>query len=118
MTGNTLDLTSISPASPGGDGQGHLDWRVKCLLCHLSFSVMLDDYYRAADDEADTMAAAIAKAVDRGDRCFSDFWWRTTTGVRIMMLLTPFAEAHYLMADTVKLRTLRRERHRNPEATA
>ncbi|PKX90618.1 uncharacterized protein P174DRAFT_267857 [Aspergillus novofumigatus IBT 16806] len=35
---------------------------------HLSFSPLPDDYYRAADEESDTMALAIAKAVDRGDR--------------------------------------------------
>ncbi|RHZ64432.1 uncharacterized protein CDV56_105796 [Aspergillus thermomutatus] len=44
---------------------GHLDWRVMRLLSHLSFSVTLDDYYHNADDEADTMAAAIAKSVDQ-----------------------------------------------------
>lgn len=45
------------------------------LLCRLSFSVTLDDYYRNADDEADTMAAAIALSVERGGRGFSDLWW-------------------------------------------
>jgi hypothetical protein len=59
--------------APGGDSQGHLDWRVMHLLCHLSFSVALDDYYRRADDESDTMAAVIGKSIERGDRGFADF---------------------------------------------
>jgi hypothetical protein len=43
------------------------------LLCHLSFSVALDDYYRRADDESDMMAAAISKSIERGDRGFTNF---------------------------------------------
>jgi hypothetical protein len=38
------------------------------LLCHLSFSLTLDDYYRRRDDESDTTAAAICKSIERGDR--------------------------------------------------
>lgn len=98
--------------APGGDSQGHLDWHVVRLLCHLSFSPLLDDYYRAAEDEADTMAAAIAKSMERGDQGFSDFWWRTTQGVRNMMPLTRLEQAHYLMADCVKLRYLLRISHK------
>jgi hypothetical protein len=30
--------------APGGDSQGHLDWRAMQLLCHLSFSLTLDNY--------------------------------------------------------------------------
>jgi hypothetical protein len=41
---------------------------------------MLDDYYRAADNKSDTMAAVIAKSIERGDRGFFDFWWRTSEG--------------------------------------
>jgi hypothetical protein len=41
---------------------------------------MLVACYRAIDDESDTMAAAIAKSVERGDRGFSVFWWRTSEG--------------------------------------
>ncbi|RHZ46015.1 C-terminal helicase domain-containing protein [Aspergillus thermomutatus] len=73
------------------------------LLCRLSFSVTLDDYYRAADDESDTMAAAIAKSIERGDHGFSDYWWRMTEGTCNMMPITWLAQARYLMADTVKL---------------
>jgi hypothetical protein len=43
------------------------------LLCHLSFSVTLNDYYRQANDESDTMAAAIGKSIKRGDRGFTNF---------------------------------------------
>ncbi|KAF7159765.1 hypothetical protein CNMCM5623_005154 [Aspergillus felis] len=42
------------------------------LLCHLSFSVTLDGYYRNADDETERMATAISKKIERGDRGFSD----------------------------------------------
>ncbi|KAF7159935.1 hypothetical protein CNMCM5623_005441 [Aspergillus felis] len=92
-------MSLVSAGAPGGDSQGHLDWRVVRLLCHLSFSPLLDDYYSAADDEADTLAAAIAKSMERGDRGFSHLWWRTTEGSRNMMPLTRLQQAHYLMAE-------------------
>ncbi|GFF86948.1 hypothetical protein IFM61392_00380 [Aspergillus lentulus] len=57
-------------------------------LCHLSFSLALNKYYRVADEEADTMAAAITKRDNRSDQGFPDFYWRTTTEVRDMMPLT------------------------------
>ncbi|GFF78285.1 hypothetical protein IFM62136_09777 [Aspergillus lentulus] len=56
-------------------------------LCHLSFSLALNKYYRVADEEADTMAAAITKRDNRSDQGFPDFYWRTTTEVRNMMPL-------------------------------
>lgn len=56
-------------------------------LCHLSFSLALNKYYRVADEEADTMAAAITKRDNRSDQGFPDFYW-TTTEVRDMMPLT------------------------------
>jgi hypothetical protein len=98
--------------APGGDSQGHLDWRVMRLLCHLSFSVTLDDYYRRADDESDTMAAAIGKSIERGDRGFADFWWRTSEGARHMLPSTRLGQAYYLMTDAAKLRYLLRIFHR------
>ncbi|KAH3002676.1 hypothetical protein KXV52_000701, partial [Aspergillus fumigatus] len=94
--------------APGGDSQGHLDWRVMRLLCHLSFSLTLDDYYRRADDESDTMAAAIGKSIERGDRGFADFWWRTCEGARHMMPTTRLGQAYYLTTDAIKLRYLMR----------
>jgi hypothetical protein len=60
-----------------------------CLLCYLSFSLALNNNnYRAADDEADKMAAAGAKRDNRSDRGFSDLCWRMTTELRNMMPLT------------------------------
>lgn len=74
------------------------------LLCHLSFSLTLDDYYRRADDESDTMAAAIGKSIERGDRGFADFWWRTCEGACHMLPSTRLGQAYYLTTDAVKLR--------------
>jgi hypothetical protein len=70
----SASMEAHDAGAPGGDSQGYLDWRVMRLLCHLSFSVTLDDYYRWADDESDTMATAIGKSIKRGDRGFANFW--------------------------------------------
>lgn len=78
------------------------------LLCHLSFSLTLDDYYRRADDKSDTMAAAIGKSIERGDRGFADFWWRTCEGARHIMPTTRLGQAYYLTTDAIKLRYLMR----------
>lgn len=94
--------------APGGDSQGHLDWRVMRLLCHLSFSLTLDDYYCCADDESDMMAAAIGKSIERGDCGFADFWWQTCEGARHMMPTTRLSQAYYLITDAIKLRYLMR----------
>jgi hypothetical protein len=35
--------------------------------------MMLNDYYRRANDESDIMAAAISKSIKHGDRGFTNF---------------------------------------------
>lgn len=88
------------------------------LLSHLAFTPLLDDYYRRADDETDMMTTAVGKSIERGDRGFSDYWWRTSEGTRNIFPTSRLGEVYRLMAGTVKLRYLLRIFHQEGPFTA